>query len=229
MEVEETFVVISALICEPARAKMLWNLLDGRAYTASELAIVADVSATSASNHLSKLLEAKIVKVEIQGRHRYFSFSNPEVAYAIEALANLASDKISPRLGKQIVTNGVKYCRTCYDHLAGYVGVSIVEAMESKDYLKKNKKEYLVTEKGWKWFSQFDILQEELKNNRRPLTRQCLDWSERRPHLAGLLGSIFLEKIIQRKWFKQVNFSRELIITAKGRQELYELLGVSLQ
>jgi DNA-binding transcriptional ArsR family regulator len=229
MEVEETFVLISALICEPVRAKMLWNLLDGRAYTASELAIVADVSATSASNHLSKLLEAKIVKVEIQGRHRYFSFSNPEVAYVIEALANLASDKISPKLSKQIVTNGVKYCRTCYDHLAGYVGVSIVEAMESKGYLLKYEKEYRVTEKGWEWFSQFDILQKEFKNTRRPLTRQCLDWSERRPHLAGQLGSIFLEKIIQRKWFKAVNFSRELIVTAKGRQELYELLGIAVQ
>lgn len=123
----------------------------------------------------------------------------------------------------------MRYCRTCYDHLAGYVGVSIVEAMESTGYLVKYEKEYHVTEKGWKWFSQFDILQKEFKNNRRPLTRQCLDWSERRPHLAGQLGSIFLEKIIQRKWFRQVNFSRELIITAKGRQELYKLLGITLK
>lgn len=229
MEVEETFVGISALVCEPVRAKMLWNLLDGRAYTASELAIAADVSATSASNHLSKLLEANIVKVEVQGRHRYYSFSTPEVAYAIEALANLASDKAFSRRNKQIVKNGVRYCRTCYDHLAGYVGVSIVEAMEAKGYLEKCEKDYLITEKGWKWFSQFDIVQKEVKNTRRPLTRQCLDWSERRPHLAGQLGAVFLGKVIQRKWFKQIDFSRELIVTAKGRQELYELLGVDLQ
>lgn len=229
MEVEETFVAISALICAPVRAKMLWNLLDGRAYTASELAIAADVSATSASNHLSKLIETNIIKVEVQGRHRYFSISTPEVAYAIEALANLAGDKISSKRNKHIVTNGVRYCRTCYDHLAGYVGVSIVEAMEAKGYLEKREKEYFVTEKGWMWFGQFDIVQKEFKNSRRPLTRQCLDWSERRPHLAGQLGSVFLNKIIQRKWFKQVDFSRELIVTAKGRQELYELLGVGLQ
>jgi DNA-binding transcriptional ArsR family regulator len=226
MEVEETFVLISSLICEPARAKMLWNLLDGRAYTSGELSIVADVSTTSASNHLSKLLDAKIVKVEIQGRHRYFSFSNPEVAYVIEALANLANNKDTTKPSKQIVTNGVKYCRTCYDHLAGYVGVSIVEAMELKGYLQKYEKEYLVTELGWMWFNQFGILQKEFKNNRRPLTRQCLDWSERRSHLAGQLGSVFLEKINQRKWFKQVPFSRELSITTKGRQEIYELLGI---
>ncbi len=229
MEVEETFVFISALICEPARAKMLWNMLDGRAYTAGELAIIADVSATSASNHLSKLLEAKIVKVEIQGRHRYFSFSNPEVAYVIEAMANLANNIAPAKPSKQIVTNGVKYCRTCYDHMAGYVSVSIVEAMELKGYLTKHEKEYLVTKQGWRWFNQFGILQEEFKINRRPLTRQCLDWSERRPHLAGQLGSVFLEKTNQRNWFKKVQFSRELIITAKGHQELYELLGLVLQ
>ncbi|MDR7131330.1 DNA-binding transcriptional ArsR family regulator [Algoriphagus sp. 4150] len=228
MEVEETFVAISALICEPVRAKMLWNLLDGRAYTASELAIAADVSATSASNHLSKLLEADIIKVEVQGRHRYFSFSTPEVAYAIEALANLASDQMSQKRSRQVLRNGVNYCRTCYDHLAGYVGVSIVEAMEAKGYLVKCEKEYFVTEKGWKWFGQFDIVQKEFKNSRRPLTRQCLDWSERRPHLAGRLGSVFLEKVIHRQWFKRVDFSRELIVTAKGRQELYELLGIDL-
>jgi DNA-binding transcriptional ArsR family regulator len=227
MEDEEKFILISTLICEPARARMLWNLLDGRAYTAGELAIAADVSATSASNHLTKLLEANIVKVEIQGRHRYFSFATPEVAYVIEALANLASNK-SPKQERQITTQGVKYCRTCYDHLAGYVGVTIVEAMESRGYLAKFEREYQVTELGWTWFSQFDIIQEELKNNRRPLTRQCLDWSERRPHLAGLLGSLFLEKIVERKWFKPVNFSRELVITAKGSKELNELLGVNL-
>ncbi len=227
MDDEEKFILISTLICEPARARMLWNLLDGRAYTAGELAIAADVSATSASNHLTKLLDAKIVKVEIQGRHRYFSFATPEVAYVIEALANLANDK-QVKSGKPIVTRGVKYCRTCYDHLAGYVGVTIAEAMELKGYLQKFEKEYLVTGSGWEWFSQFGILQEELTGKRRPLTRQCLDWSERRPHLAGLLGSLFLNNAVERHWFKPVQFSREMIITAKGSKELYELLGVRL-
>lgn len=227
MEDEEKFIRISTLICEPARARMLWNLLDGRAYTAGELAIAADVSPTAASNHLTKLLEANIVKVEIQGRHRYFSFATSEVAYVIEALANLASDKVvKPR--KQMVTNGVKYCRTCYDHLAGYVGVTIAEAMELQGYLTKQEKEYRVTEAGWEWFSQFDILQEELTGHRRPLTRQCLDWSERRPHLAGLLGSLFLNKVVEQHWFKPVQFSREMVITAKGSKELYERLGVKL-
>jgi DNA-binding transcriptional ArsR family regulator/DNA-binding PadR family transcriptional regulator len=229
MEAEEKFILTAGLICEPTRAKMLWNLLDGRAYTASELSIVAGISATSASNHLSKLLQADIVKVEMQGRHRYYSFSNAEVAYVAEALANLASNKSSTKLKREIVTNGVKYCRTCYDHLAGFVGVVVAEAMEQKGYLKKSGTVYLVTEKGWKWFAQFDIFKKEFENIRRPLTRQCLDWSERRPHLAGQLGTIFLEKMLQLKWFKKIQFSRELIVTSKGRQEAYDLLGIGLQ
>jgi len=228
MEVEETFVSISALICEPTRAKMLWGLLDGRAYTATELAIAGDISATAASNHLSKLLDAEIIKVEIQGRHRYYSFSNPEVAYVIESLANLASEKIVNRDKKSVATDGVKFCRTCYDHLAGLVGVKVVEALEKKAFLKKTETAYTVTEKGWQWFSEFEILKDDFINIRRPLTRQCLDWSERRPHLAGQLGAVFLERMLQKKWFKKVQFSREMVVTTKGREELYNLLGVAL-
>lgn len=229
MDVENKFVSISALLCEPTRARMLWNLLDNRAYTASELSIVADTSPTSASNHLSKLLEAEIVKVEIQGRHRYYSLSNSEVAYVVESLANFAKNGSAKKVNKEPEKNGVKYCRTCYDHLAGFVGVKIVEALETKGLLTKSKNSYSVSEKGWEWFLSFNILKEDLTKNRRPVTRQCLDWSERRPHLAGQLGAEFLIKMLERKWFKKVEFSRELVITAKGRQALYDLLSVALQ
>lgn len=228
MNVEDKFVSISALLCEPSRTKMLWNLLDGRAYTASELSIVADISPTSASNHLSKLLEAGIVRVEIQGRHRYYSLSNSEIAYAVEGLANLAKNSITISVKKEPEKNGVKYCRTCYDHLAGFVGVKIIETLETKGYLTKSKNIYLVSEEGWKWFGILDISKGDFNNTRRPVTRQCLDWSERRPHLAGQLGAEFLNKMFDRKWFKKNKFGRELIITSKGRQELYELLGVVL-
>ncbi|MEO7524478.1 MAG: winged helix-turn-helix domain-containing protein [Ferruginibacter sp.] len=229
MEVEEISISISALICEPTRARILWSLLDGRAYTASELAITADISPTAASNHLSKLLAADIVKVEIQGRHRYYSFSKSEVAYVIEALANLASEKIVSKDKKNVATNGMKFCRSCYDHLAGFVGVKVVEALEKKTFVKKSDTAYIITEKGWQWFAKFEIKKDDFTNIRRPLTRQCLDWSERRPHLAGQLGAVFLEKMLQKKWFKKKQFSRELVVTAKGHEELYDLLGVVLQ
>ncbi len=183
------FISVASLLCEPSRAKILWSLLDGRAYTASELALVSDLSSSSVSNHLSKLLKGNIVKVDVQGRHRYYSFANPEVAYVVESLANLSNEKPPTISSKQFIKTGVKYCRTCYDHIAGYVGVSITEAMLKKGYLTKSKNIYLVTEIGWKWFSQFNIFESDFTKSRRPLTRQCLDWSERRPHLAGHLVS----------------------------------------
>lgn len=226
---ENQFVSTASLLCEPSRAKIVWNLLDGRAYTASELAIASDLSATSVSNHLSKLRNGNIVKVAVQGRHRYYTFANTEVAYVVESLANLANKKPISKQNSQVHPSGVKYCRTCYDHIAGYVGVTLVEALEKRDYLKKSKSVYLVTDTGWRWFSQFDISEKDYTKSRRPLTRQCLDWSERRPHLAGQLGAVLLEKMIQDFWFKKVAFSRELVLTSKGRQSLYEHLGIALQ
>jgi DNA-binding transcriptional ArsR family regulator len=227
MDVSEEFSKIASLICEPARAKILWYLLEGKAYTATELASFADISITSASNHLSRLLDADMVKVQVQGRYRYYAFSNDQVAYAVEALAQLTPVNSTGKT-KQSNPAGEKYCRTCYDHLAGFVGVTLVETMEKKGYLKKVSKQYLVSKKGWEWFRQFNIMQSNYSNIRRPVTRQCLDWSERRPHLAGQLGADLFQIMVQKKWLKKVQFSRELIVTAKGRQEIYELFGVSL-
>ena len=229
MDTEEKFISVAAMICEPTRAKMLWNLLDGRAYTASELAIVANISPTAASNHLSKLLEAELLKVEVQGRHRYYAISNSEVAHAIEGLANLANEGLTEIPAKKRAINGVKYCRTCYDHLAGFVGVRIAEALEVKGYLEKSENAYAVSQDGWEWFLSLDISKDNLKKSRRPIARQCLDWSERRPHLAGQLGAEFLNRMIEKKWFKKVEFTREMVITAKGRQKLFDLLGLDLQ
>lgn len=228
MEEEDKFVSIVALMCEPSRAKMMWKLLDGKAYTAGELAIAADISVTAASNHLKKLLDGKLLKVESQGRHKYFSYSGPEVAYAVEGLANLASPLTNTNFKNEPEKNAIKYCRTCYDHLAGYVAVKIVEELEGRQYLLKSEKIYKVSESGWEWFSKFGILQNEFDNRRRPLTRQCLDWSERRPHLAGNLGAAFLQRMLERKWVKKKDNSRELTLTPKGRKEIYELLGLDL-
>lgn len=226
MNVEDNFVSIAGLLCEPTRARMLWNLLDGRAYTATELAAAGDISPTSASNHLAKLLEAAILKVEMQGRHRYYSFAAPEVAYAVESLANLAGKPSLIETEKAI--SGVKYCRTCYDHLAGFVAVKIVDSFEEKGFLNKTESSYKVTEDGWNWFARLEIFQANFTNNRRPITRQCLDWSERRPHLAGQLGAALLDKVLEKKWFKKIQFSRELEVSTSGRKELYEMLGINL-
>lgn len=226
---ENNFISVASLLCEPSRAKIVWNLLDGRAYTASELALISDLSPSSVSNHLSKLLNGNILRVDVQGRHRYYSFANSDVAYAVESLANLANGNSPSKLNKQLIKTGIKYCRTCYDHLAGYVGVSITEAMVEQGILVKSENIYLVTKKGWDWFLQFEISESSLEKKRRPLTRQCLDWSERRPHLAGYLGAVFLEKMLENHWLKKVKFSREIVITSKGSQKINDLLGVHLQ
>lgn len=228
MDAEEKFIWLTGLMCEPTRAKMLWSLLDGRAYTASELALVAATSATSASNHLTKLLEAGIVKVEVQGRHRYFSFSSPEVAYAVEALANLAKPVSDTHTKPENTSSGLQYCRTCYDHLAGFVGVQLADSLEQKGYVQKSDKLYLVTADGWDFFTKLSITPQDFTNNRRPLTRQCLDWSERKPHIAGQLGAVLLDRMLSQQWFKKVRFSREVIVTTKGQQQLYDLLGMVL-
>ncbi len=227
MEEENDFITLAALIGEPTRARILWSLLDGRSYTASELAIAADISSTAVSNHLSKLLEADLLKVASQGRHRYFSFARPEVAYVVESLASLttADKKIN---NKAVIMPEIKYCRSCYDHLAGYAGVCVTEALEKKGLIKKYDAMYDISKKGWKWLLQFDITEENLENKRRALTRQCLDWSERRPHLAGEIGAQLLEKMMERRWFKKIQFSRALLVTAKGKSELYNLLGIEV-
>ena len=224
---ENKFVDIAALIGEPARAKMLWNLLDGRAYTASELAMAADISGTSASNHLTKLLGAELLKVEKQGRHRYFSFSNSEIAYAVESLASL-SGRSSKNIEKEVTPRGIKYCRSCYDHLAGLVGVKVTEALEKKKAIRKSANSYLITNSGWKLLADLEIDKNEMLGNRRPLTRQCLDWSERKPHLAGQVGALLLRTMLDRTWLKRMKFSRELIITAKGRSEIKTLFGIEV-
>ncbi len=226
--VEEKFIELSSLVCEPARAKMLWNLLDGRAYTASELAVAAEISATSASNHLTKLLEANLLKVDSQGRHRYFSFATPEVAYAIESLANLASHQLPANTKQTEISGGIRYCRSCYDHLAGYVGVKLAEELTARKIITASDGSFIITAKGWKWLADFDIVKETIAANRRPIARQCLDWSERRPHVAGQIGALLLTKMIEKNWFKRVQFSRELIVTSKGQKEMYSLLGIRI-
>ncbi|MEZ0609254.1 ArsR/SmtB family transcription factor [Fibrella sp. WM1] len=228
MDVDDRFVSITGLICEPTRARMLWSLLDGRAYTATELSASANTSATSASNHLAKLLEADLVKVEVQGRHRYYSFSGPEVAYAIESLANLAGGPWPAKKQAVSASSGLRFCRTCYDHLAGHVSVRIVDALLQRQCIDRTDTAFLVTENGWEWFEKLAIYQEDFSPSRRPLARPCLDWSERRPHLAGQLGAVLLDRMMARQWFRKVQFSRELVLTHAGQQGLSDVLNLNL-
>jgi DNA-binding transcriptional ArsR family regulator len=215
---ENSISRIAALIGEPVRARILWSLLDGRAYTARELAIGVDTSPQNLSMHLAKLLQAGLLSVEIQGRHRYYTFAREEVAYAIEAMANLVP---AQSVGRQDVDEvPIKFCRTCYDHLAGKVGVLIMESLLRQQLLIYQQRELVVTLKGVTWLGEWGIDCEAVKHQRRSFVKPCLDWSERRHHLAGGLGAAMLTKMMESHWLRRTAHSRAVVVTAKGQQAL---------
>lgn len=224
---EKQFRHIASLVGDPVRANILWTLLDGKAYTATELAVCADISAQNASMHLNKLLQADLLAVENQGRHRYYKYSRQEVAYAIEALVNLVPYH-SSKINSIENNSAIKYCRTCYDHLAGRVGVLIADSLLEKKFIVYNTSNFEITVKGLKWFTGIDIEIEELKQQRRAFARPCLDWSERRNHIAGSLGSALLDKMLSFDWIRKTKNSRVIVITAKGQKALYDNFKINV-
>lgn len=225
---EKEIGYITSLIGDPVRTNILWTLLDGRAYTATELAIQADTSPQNISMHLRKLISADLLTVENQGRHKYYRFARQEVAYAIEALGNLVPTEKHKRITSNPDNSAIKYCRTCYDHLAGKVGVLMTEALIKQKIIGLNASDYFLTKKGEKFFSDLEINTEELKKHRRIFAKPCLDWSERKHHLAGSLGAALLDKMLSWNWLRKTNRSRAIIITSKGQQQLYNTLKISL-
>ena len=222
----DQFKQIAALIGDPTRATIMWTLLDGKAFTATELAITADTSPQNISMHLSKLVHAGLLCVESQGRHRYYKFSRNDIAYAIEAMANLIPH---PTAAKNLpaAVSPIKYCRTCYDHLAGKVGVLITDSLLQQKIIVDRNNSFEVSNKGQKWFSGLDIHIDDLKQQRRFFVRPCLDWSERRHHIAGSLAASLLDKMLSSDWLRKTKNSRAIIITGKGQKKLYEYFRVS--
>jgi DNA-binding transcriptional ArsR family regulator len=213
---EDSLSRIASLIGEPVRAKVLWMLMDGRAFTARELAIGVETTPQNLSMHLGKLLRAGLLAVEVQGRHRYYTLSRAEVADVIGAMANLIPAAEVVRKDMDAVP--VKFCRTCYDHLAGKVGVLIAEALLRQKLIVYREKELDVTPKGVAWFAEWGIDCGEIRKQRRVFAKPCLDWTERRHHLAGSLGAALLGKMMEAHWLRRVAQSRAMVVTAKGRQ-----------
>lgn len=226
---ENQFKQIASLIGDPTRAIIMWTLLDGKAFTATELAIAADTSPQNISMHLTKLLQADLLCVESQGRHRYYKFSRKEIAYAIEAMANLlphSSDKDD--LHKES-NSAIKQCRTCYDHLAGKVGVAVTDSLLQQKIIIDNDSIFELSTKGQKWFSQLGVDISELKNQRRSFLRPCLDWSERRHHIAGSLAAALLDKMLLADWIRRTKNSRAIVITSKGQKKFYEHFKMNIK
>ncbi len=225
---EDSFSEIAALIGDKTRAKMLWSLLDGRAYTSTELAIFADISKQSCSNHLLKLVNGGILKVEKQGRHRYYRFVDDKVAQVIESIAYLLppKDDLSNETRKEVT--GVKYARTCYDHFAGKVGVEITRVMVEMELIVRKEEQFSITKNGNEWFDNLGIDLTVLRNKKRKFAFPCLDWSERKFHIGGALGAGFLNFMLDNDWIRRIQHSRAIIITHKGKIGLKEKLNLEI-
>lgn len=218
---ETKFKEIASLIGDPTRASIMWTLLDGKALTATELAVLADTSAQNISMHLVKLVQGDLLAVESQGRHRYYKFSRKEIAYAIEAMVNLIPHATAlEKIGTES-TPAIKYCRTCYDHLAGRVGVSITNSLIKQKIIIDSGDDFDLSKKGERYFAGLGIDADRLKTARRSFLRPCLDWSERQHHIAGALAASLLDKMLFNDWIRKTKNSRVIIITAKGEKEFY--------
>lgn len=222
MDADRKAADIAAAIGEPARARMLYSLLDGRARTATELAILAEVSPSTATAHLQRLREKRLTKVHAQGKHRYFALENPDVARALEALSVLAGPR-KPFVPN--TPNALRAARTCYDHIAGTLGVALHDHFLKSKWLTDG---YAITAAGNTAFASLGIDPAALQTQRRKFAAPCLDWSERRPHLTGSLAAEILKAFLKKRWLAQDLTSRALEITSEGRRGLKTIVGPAI-
>ena len=218
---------IAGAIGEPARARMLFSLMDGHARTSTELAVVADVSTSTASAHLNRLKEERLVKMITQGKHRFYSLGGPKVARVLEGLSVLVDQ---PR-GKFVpnTPTRLRAARVCYDHLAGHLGVSLHDRFKQLKWLSNTSEDaYELTADGVKALESFGVDVDETRKLRRRFAYACLDWSERRPHIGGALGSALLQAALKKKWVSRDLDSRAIRVTSIGRRELLARFGMEI-
>jgi DNA-binding transcriptional ArsR family regulator len=222
---------LAGAIAEPARSRMLCCLLDGHARTATELAAVAEVAASTASAHLSRLREERLVEVLAQGKHRYFRLAGGEVARALEGLLVLAGaprDEFRPSTPSRL-----RAARSCYDHLAGAAGVALHDRLHAEGWLRSGSSangsgegDYELTPSGALALQSLGLDLDAVRASRRRFACGCLDWSERRPHLGGALGAACLALALRRGWLRRELDSRALSLTPKAGREMPELFGM---
>jgi DNA-binding transcriptional ArsR family regulator len=208
--------LIGALVGDPARANMLTSLMGGQALTAGELAREAGVTPQTASGHLSRLTAGGLLQVEAQGRHRYFRLAGPDVAAAVEALMDVATHAGQRRTRPGPKDPEMRIARVCYDHLAGERGVHLFARLTSNGLIALDPSGVVVTPVGARKFADFGVDMAALSQSKRPVCRTCLDWSERRPHLAGALGASLLARIFELGWAARVDGSRAVRFTRQG-------------
>jgi DNA-binding transcriptional ArsR family regulator len=216
---------IAALMGDPARANILSALMDGRALTAKELAYAAHVSPSTTSGHLARLTESALLTVQQQGRHRYFRLASPLVGQMLEAVMAVAGPAEPPTGSAWRGGEALRTARTCYDHLAGRLGVALADALATAGHVALTHDGGEVTDSGLAFLRDFGA---EPAVGKRVFCRPCLDWSERRPHIAGRLGASLAARCMQLDWLKRQRDSRAVTITAAGTKGFAATFGIDL-
>lgn len=216
---------VAALVGDPARANMLSALMSGAALTASELALEAGVTPSTASSHLARLSDGGLITIASQGRHRYYALAGPEVASMLEAIAGVAASVGPKRVRPGPRDDAMREARICYDHLAGARGVALYDFLTRRGFVCEEAGGLSLDPTGHTWFRDFGIDMPALEASRRPLCRACLDWSVRRSHLAGSLGAAMLNAIMDKGWARRVKDSRVIAFTPPGRNAFDRLIA----
>lgn len=210
---------VAELFGDPVRAAMLHALLGGGELPAADLASRAGASPQAASAHLAKLVTGGLIEARSAGRQRLFRIASPGVGHAMEALAAIAAPAPVRALGQATTMQRLREARSCYDHLAGRVGVAVADHLLDGKLLAVANAEFVVTRRGKAFFESFDIDVDKLDDGRRSFARACMDWTERRPHVAGALGASLLERFLERRWLVRNSRDRALSLTPAGRTE----------
>ncbi|WP_088069057.1 ArsR/SmtB family transcription factor [Gottfriedia luciferensis] len=228
MNANPNVAVVATIVSETSRAAILTVLLDGRFHPASELAYMAGIKPQTASFHLAKMVDANLISVEKQGRHRYYGIRNQEVAQILETLLSI-SPPIEIKSLKQASENtALRFARTCYDHPAGNFGVLLTDSLLKLGVINEEKNEFIVTEHGERFFTDFQIDLEKIKKKRRSFSHKCLDWSERRYHIGGALGNALLERFLELNWIQRMPKTRAIKITFEGRKGFKDIFSFDI-
>jgi DNA-binding transcriptional ArsR family regulator len=229
MAAAANLVEVAALVGDTARATMLAALMGGQSLTASELAYLAHVSRPTASEHLGKLVNARLLAVTQKRRNRYYRIASPLVAKMLEGIKAVAAIEVPPRYQPRSARDdALRFARTCYDHLAGRLGVAIADALVEKGYVVLTDDGGEVTEAGARFLKGFSVNLIPASRSRRIFCRPCLDWSERRYHVAGHVGRELLRRCLELGWLVRVSDHRTVTVTAAGRAGLLATFGIDL-
>ncbi len=223
MDIHQHLSQVATAIADPSRAKILCGLMDGRAYTATELSAIADIAASTTSVHLSKLQDQGLIKLIQQGRHRYFCLANDEVAQLLETLMSFSAPQNDAI--KSSTPLPLRLSRSCYQHLAGTIAVQIRQAMIHKEWLTGDQ-QYHLTELGQTELKKIGLDIEKINLQSPKLAYDCLDWSERKPHLSGQLAQQLFKLFEQKGWLQRYPQTREAIWTDIGKRALKKHFGI---